>query len=304
MAGAIKCDGRVWVSCTIRSPRSVSTTSMPSASRYGLSSISSPTMVLTLVTTMRPPPFPSSSRELPAFQQIWAMMSRASAASFAKWTLPPTASSLSLNCATSSGSLSRLAMRRAFKSARPFAKSQLSKALSRLARSPVIASTSARWRSLSFSALLTRREKCLRDSGTDRGGFFQRFDNTLNRRHRGQAYGPDTYDGICLVLRPARARQISNWVDHRVRMRERRGACKLVIAGGDLDRVIHAVERPGESRRHQAVLPRQRRHRFEGTPCARQVRRVRIAGQNVELAERYRGDRVLSHRLDRFRQAA
>ena len=33
IAGAMRCEGCVWVSCTIRSPRSVSTTSMPMPSR-------------------------------------------------------------------------------------------------------------------------------------------------------------------------------------------------------------------------------------------------------------------------------
>src|ERR1700682_4441209 len=305
MAGAMRCDGRVCVSCTIRSPRSVSTTSMPSASRCGFRSISSPAIDLTLVTTMRPP----SERELPAFQQIWAMMSRASAASLAKCTFPPTASNRCLNCSASSGSLWRLAWRLAFKSARPLAKSRLSKALSRFERSPVMAWSRAFWRSGPPSALLTRREKWSRDSGTARlnlygRGCFQRFDNTLASRHRRQAYGPDAHDGICLVLRPARARQVSTGIDHHVRMRESRRARQLRVAGGHFDRMARAVEGAGEGRRHQAVLPRQRRHRFEGPPCACQMRGSGIAGQNVELDERHRRDRVLSQRLDRFGQAA
>ena len=105
MAGAIRCEGCVCVSCTIRSPRSVSTTSMPRLSRCGLSSISSLAIDLLLVTTMRLPAGTCAA----ALKQIWAMISRASCASFAMCTSPPTAPSRSANCSRSSGRRSRLA---------------------------------------------------------------------------------------------------------------------------------------------------------------------------------------------------
>src|SRR5450759_1491442 len=246
-------------------------------------------MDLTLVTTMRPP----AVRWLPAFQQICAMVSRASAASLAKWTLPPTASSRCLNCSTSSGNRSWFASRRCVRSARPFAKSKLSKALSRLALSPVMAWISARSRSGSLSALLTRREKWRRVSGTRRRGFLQGFYNRARGRHWRQAYCSDAHDGALVATR----------IDDRIRMSERSGARELRVGGRHLDRVTRAVERSSKDRRHQAVLPRQRRYRFEGAAGARQVRRGGIAGQYVELDERHGGDRVFNQRLDPFGQA-
>src|SRR6267143_2492425 len=290
IAGAIRCDGCVWVSWTIRSPRSVSTTSMPSASRKGLRSISSAAIDLTLVTTMRPLSVPA----LPAFQQIWAMMSRASAASLAKWTLPPTASSLVLNCSISSGRRSRFALRRCFKSARPFAKSKLSKALSRRARNPVSAWTSARCRSGSSRALLTRWEKWRRDSVTRRRCLLQRFDNLLWGRHRRQAYGPDAHHRSLIAVR----------VNHGVRGGEDGGARQLAVAGRHLDRVVRAVQRAGKDRSHETVLPRQCCHGFKRTSSLVEMRRLRIAGHGVQLGQRHGGNGVFHEGLDRLGQPA
>src|SRR6267378_2129694 len=219
IAGAIRCEGCVWVSWTIRSPRSVSTTS---------------------------------------------------------------------------GRRSRLALRRCFRSARPFAKSKLSKALSRRARNPVSACTSARCRSGSSGALLTRWEKWRRDSVTRRRCLLQRFDNLLWGRHRRQAYGPDAHHRSLIAVR----------VNHGVRMGQDGGARQLAVAGRHLDRVVRAVQRARKDRSHETVLPRQCSHGLKRTSSLLEIRRVRIAGHGVQLGQRHGGNGVFREGLDRLGQPA
>src|SRR5438445_1264197 len=290
IAGAMRCDGRVCVSCTMRSPRSVSTTSIPRPSRYALSSISSVAIDLLLVTTMR---FPAGS-PLPAFQHSWPMMSRASAALAARCTTPPTAARRWVNCSSSSGRRSRLALRRRLRSARPAAKSKLSKAALRRPRRPVIAWISAFWRFGSSSALLTRREKCLRLSGTRSGRFSDGLRQRGRCRHRRQAYGPDTHDCPLVTSR----------IDHGIWMRDHRRVRQLWVPGRHLDGVSQAVERAGEHRRHQPVGLRQGRHRFERLARALPIRRRRITGKDVELGQRHPRHRVLGNRLDALAEPA
>src|SRR5712692_8565480 len=178
------------------------------------------------------------------------MIARASAASLAKWTLPPTASSRSVNCSTSSGNLARLARRRCFRSARPAAKSKVSKAALRRLRRPVIAWTRAPCSLGSSRALLTRLEKWRLDSGTRLECFPDRLADRSWCRHRGQAYGPDALHRAVIVV----------GLDHGVRMREQRCTRELRIAGAHLDHASQSVESAREHRRHQAVLARERRH--------------------------------------------
>src|SRR6266568_2816073 len=160
MAGAMMCEGRVPVSWTMRSPRSVSTTSIPSDSRYGLSSISSEAIDLTLVTTGRTPAPRACSAA--AFQQSW----------------------------------SRLARRLCLRSSRPLVKSKSAKPASRRPRIPVIAEVSARCRFSSLSAWRTRPEKWSLLSGTRRlrRRFVDRFGYGGGAFHRRQAYGSDADD--------------------------------------------------------------------------------------------------------------
>src|SRR6266852_5528598 len=234
IAGAMRCDGCVCVSCTIRSPRSVSTTSMPRDSS------------------------PSVKRS------------------------------------TSSGSFSRLARRRRFRSAWPAAKSKVSKAALRRLLSPVIAWINAPCSLGSSRALLTRRAKWRLDSGTRLACFLDRLADRVWCRHRGQAYGPDAHHCASIVI----------GFDHRVRMRQQRRAGQLGIAGAHFDCVLQPIERAREDRSHEAVLPRQRCHRFEGSRRPGRVRLVGIAQQDVELYQRDRRDRVLDQRLDAIAQAA
>src|SRR5438445_1385580 len=287
IAGAMRWDGCVCVSCTIRTPRSVSTTSMPSDSRYGLSSISSLAIDLTLVTIGRccPPA---------AFQQIWPMMSRACAASLAKWTLPPTASSRSVKRSTSSGSRSRLARRRRFRSARPASKSKLSKAALRRLRSPVMAWVSAPCSLGSSRALLTRRAKWRRDSGTRLACFLNCLRDRSLGRHRGQAYGPDAYDRAIVVV----------GFEHGIRVHQESSARQLGVAGADLDSVTQTVQCASKDCRHQAVLAGEGRDRLERAARARCVLLLRIPHQLVQLRKRHGGDRVLDQRLDALAQPA
>src|SRR6266851_2773714 len=287
IAGAMRWEGCVCVSCTIRSPRSVSTTSIPSDSRYGLSSISSLAIDLTLVTMGRccPPA---------AFQQICPMMSRACAASRAKWTLPPTASRRSVNCCTSSGNRWRLARRRRLSSVRPASKSKSAKAASRRVRRPVIALVNAPCSLGSSRALLTRLAKWRRDSGTRLACFLDCLADRSLGRHRGQAYCSDANDGAVVAI----------WIEHDVWVRENRGARQLGVPGADLDHVLGPIKRPCERRRHQAVLAGEGGHRLEHTSGADQVRLLGIADELVQLDEGDRRDRVLDQRLDSFAQPA
>src|SRR5712691_3246886 len=287
IAGAMRWEGCVCVSCTIRSPRSVSTTSIPSDSRYGLSSISSLAIDLTLVTMGRccPPA---------AFQQICPMMSRACAASRAKWTLPPTASRRSVNCCTSSGNRWRLARRRRLSSVRPASKSKSAKAASRRVRRPVIALVNAPCSLGSSRALLTRLVKWRRDSGTRLACFLDCLGDRSLCRHRGQAYCSDAHHGAVVAIR----------IEHDVWVRQDRGARQLGVAGADLDRVFRPVKRPREHRRHQAVLTGEGGHRLEHASGADQVRLLGIADKLVQLDERHRRDRVLDERLDSLAQPA
>src|SRR5712691_6390424 len=280
-------EGCVCVSWTIRSPRSVSTTSMPSDSRYGLSSISSPAIDLTLVTTGRccPPA---------AFQQICPMIARASAASLAKWTLPPTASSRSVNRSTSSGNLSRLARRRCFRSARPAAKSKVAKAALRRLRRPVIAWTRAPCSLGSSRALLTRLEKWRLDSGTRLECFPDRLADRSWCRHRGQAYGPDAHHGAIIVA----------GLDHGVWICEHRRPRELGVAGAHLDRVSQSVEGAREDSRHQAVLAWQRRDGLERPEGASRIRSFGFTDERVQLHQRDGADRVLNQWLDAVAQPA
>src|SRR5438309_4284225 len=287
MAGAMMWEGCVWVSCTMRSPRSVSTTSIPSDSRYGLSSISSLAIDLTLVTTgWRWPPA--------VFQQIRPMMSRAAAASLAKWTFPPTASSRSVNCSINSGKRVRFAWRRALRSARPVSKSKLLKPASRRARRPIIACVSAFCSLGSSSALLTRREKWRLDSGTRLACFLNCLADRGWCRHRGQAYGPDAHDGSIILV----------GVDDGVWMHEHSGSRQRWVPGADFDAVIQPVQGTREDRRHQAVLAREGGDRLEDAARASQVRLRGITHQLVELRQRNRCDRVLDQGLDGLAQAA
>src|SRR5579859_5647456 len=287
MAGAIRWDGCVCVSCTMRSPRSVSTTSMPIASRKGLSSISSLAIDLTLVTTgrTRPPAVPCS---LTAFQHSWPMSSRASAASLAKCTCPPTASTRSANWRASSGRWSRFWRRRCLRSARPFAKSKLSKAALRRARRPVIACVSACCSLGSSRARLTRPAKWRRLSGTRARGFLNRLVERARRGHRRQAYGPDAHYRPLVVGR----------FHHRVRMRANRRAGQLLTAGRDLQGPAQAVERTCEDGRHESVLPGQRGHRLERPARTVEVRLRGVTDERVELDQGDRRDRILDQGLD------
>src|SRR2546421_101277 len=295
IAGAMRWEGCVWVSCTMRSPRSVSTTSMPRFSRYGLSSISSPAIDLTLVTTMRPAGNPLTPAEsIAARAHSWPMISRASAASLAKWTTPPTAASRSVNCSSSSGRRSRLARRRCFRSARPFVKSKLSNALSRRPRSPVIALVSAFCRVGSSSALLTRRPKWPRDSGTRFRNFLDRVLEGFRCEHRRQAYGSGAHHRTLIPTR----------IDHGVRVGRPPRAGELRILGGHFDRMRHAVQRAGEDRRHQAVLPGQGGHRFEGAARTFAKRSSRVTPEDVELDQRHCRDGILGQRLDPLAEAS
>src|SRR5260370_84231 len=230
------------------------TLSMPNDSRYGWSAISSLAIDLPLVTAGRccPPA---------AFQQICPMISLAAAASFAKWTLPPTASRRSVKRSTSSGRRSRLARRRCLRSARPVAKSKLLNPPSRPLRKPAMAWTRAPCSLGSSSALLTRRPKWRLDSGTRLAGSLDRLADRRWCRHRGQAYGPDTHHGAIVVI----------GLDHRVRLRQQRSSGELRLAGAHLDPVSQPVEGAREHRCHQAVLARQCGHRF-----ARPARASRI----------------------------
>src|SRR6266567_4236056 len=294
MAGAMMCEGRVPVSWTMRSPRSVSTTSIPSDSRYGLSSISSEAIDLTLVTTGRTPAPGACSAA--AFQHSWPMMSRASAASAAKCTCPPTASSRSANWRASSGRRSRLARRLCLRSSRPLVKSKSAKPASRRPRIPVIADVSARCRFSSLSAWRTRPEKWSLLSGTRRlrRRFVDRFGYGGGAFHRRQAYGSDADD------RPVFAAGL----DHRVRMGQHRRPRQLLVAGRDLHRWTETVERSREHRRHQSVLARERRHGFERASRAAQMQLLGVAQQGVQLDQRDRRDRVLAQRLHRVGQPA
>src|SRR6266852_1556369 len=270
IAGAMRWEGCVCVSCTIRSPRSVSTTSIPSDSRYGLSSISSLAIDLTLVTMGRccPPA---------AFQQICPMMSRACAASRAKWTLPPTASRRSVNCCTSSGNRWRLARRRRLSSVRPASKSKFAKAASRRLRRPVIAWVNAPCSLGSSRALLTRLAKWRRDSGTRLACFLDCLADSSLGRHGGQAYCPDADHREVVGIR----------IEHHVWVRHDRGARQLGIASADLDHVLRSVKRTGEHGRHQAVLAGERGHGLEHASSADQVRLLGSANQLVQLHERH-----------------
>src|SRR5712692_9642461 len=155
------------------------------------------------------------------------MISLAAAASFAKWTLPPTASRRSVNRSTSSGRRSRLARRRCLRSARPVAKSKLLNPASRRLRKPVMAWMRAPCSLGSSKALLTRRPKWRLDSGTRLAGFLELLADRRWCRHRGQAYGPDAHHGAIVVI----------GLDHHVRMPEQRCSGELRIAGAHLDRV-------------------------------------------------------------------
>src|SRR5205823_4699962 len=249
--------------------------------------ISSLAIDLTLVTTGRtcPAVLPCS---LTAFQHSWPMSSRASAASLAKCTCPPTASTRSANWRASSGRWSRFWRRRCLRSARPFAKSKLSNAALRRARSPVIACVSARWSLGSSRARLTRPAKWRRLSGTRARGFLNRLMERARRGHRRQAYGSDAHDGPLVVRR----------FHHRVWMRANRGAGKLLAAGRDLQRPAQAVEGAREDGRHESVLPGQRGHRLERAARKLEVGLCRVADQRVELDQRDGGDRILDQGLD------
>src|SRR2546426_9616688 len=170
------------------------------------------------------------------------MISRAAAASLAKWALPPTASSRSVKRSISSGNRSRLAWRRCFKSARPVAKSKLPNAASRRLRRPVIAWMSARSSLGSSRALLTRREKWRRDSGTRVACFLDRLAERSWCRHRRQAYGPDAHHGALERV----------GLDHGVRMREHRGASQPAMAGRHLNPVRRPAKAPGDTRAMKA----------------------------------------------------
>src|SRR5713101_1716011 len=211
-----------------------------------------------------------------AFQQICPMMSRACAASRAKWTLPPTASRRSVNCCTSSGNRWRLARRRRLSSVRPASKSKSAKAASRRVRRPVIALVNAPCSLGSSRALLTRLEKWRRDSGTRLACFLDCLADRSLGRHRGQAYCPDAHHRAVVAVR----------IEHHIRVRENRGARQLGVAGADLDHVLRPVKRPRERRRHQAVLAGEGGHRLEHASGADQVRLVGIANQLVQLHER------------------
>src|SRR5579864_864050 len=288
MAGAIRCEGCVCVSCTIRSPRSVSTTSIPRPSRCSFSPISSLAIDLLLVTTIRLP----DGNAVPAFEQIWPMMARASAASFAKWTSPPTAVRRSVNCAASSGRRSRFAWRLAFSSARPASKSKLSNAALRRPRRPVIAWISAFCRFWLSSARSTRRAKWPRDSGTRRSCFFDGLRHRGWCRHRRQAYGSDADHGA-LIAR----------LEHRVGMRRQSCPRERGAACCDFDPVSQPVERAAERGRHQAVLPRQGGDRLERAARPLPVRQVGVTAHDVELDQGHGGDGVLRQRLDAFAEA-
>src|SRR5258706_2604693 len=276
IAGAMRWDGCVCVSCTMRSPRSVSTTSIPRDSRYGLSSISSLGIDLTLVTMGRcwPPA---------AFQQICPTMSRACAASRAKWTLPPTASRRSVNCCTNSGNRCRLARRRRLSSERPASKSKSAKAASRRVRRPVMALVNAPCSLGSSRALLTRPAKWRRDSGTRLACFLDCLADRSLGRHGGQAYCSDAHQCPIVIIR----------IEHHVRVRQNRGARQIGVAGADLDRVLRPVKRPRERGRHQAVLAREGGYRLEHPPGTDQVWLLGIADQLVQLHERHGSNRVL-----------
>src|SRR5437660_6053023 len=221
------------------------------------------------------------------------MMSRAAAASVAKWTFPPTASSRSVNCSISSGRRVRFAWRRALRSARPVSKSKLLKPASRLARRPVIACVSAFCSLGSSTGLLTRRATWRRDSGTRLACCLNCLADRAWCRHRGQAYGPYAHDGAIIAV----------GVDDRVWMREQGGAPQLGVAGAHLNAAIEPVQGAGENRRHQAVLVRQGGDRPEGAPRSSQVWPLGITHQLVELRQRRGRDRVLGQRLDRLAQA-
>src|SRR2546425_3303628 len=222
------------------------------------------------------------------------MISRAAAASLAKWALPPTASSRSVKRSISSGNRSRLAWRRCFKSARPVAKSKLLNAASRRLRRPVIAWMSARSSLGSSRALLTRREKWRRDSGTRVACFLDRLAERSWCRHRRQAYGPDAHPGALERV----------GLDHGVRMREHRGASQPGIAGAHLDPVPQPVEGPREYRRHEAVLAWEGCHRLERAAGAGDIGLFGITHQLVQLHQSHGRDRVLRERLDALAQTA
>src|SRR5207247_3666678 len=224
----------------------------------------------------------------------WPTMSRASAASLARCTTPPTAASRCVNWSSSSGRRSRLARRRRFSSARPPAKSKLSKALFRRPRSPIMASVSAFCRMGSSRARLTRRPKWPRDSGTRFRSFLDRFLHGFRCCHRRQAYGSGANDGAL----------IAGGVDHRIWMRGESSPRKLWVLCRHFDRVGQAVEGAGEHGGHETVLPRQRSHRLERAAGALAIRRGRICGRDVELDQAHRGDRVLGERLGPLPEAS
>jgi len=92
MQGAMMCEGGSPASWMMNSPRSVSQTSAPAASRAGLSAISSVTMLLPLTMT----------RAFAAWA-IPVMTARASAASAAQWTWVPAAVAVRSNSSSRSG---------------------------------------------------------------------------------------------------------------------------------------------------------------------------------------------------------
>ena len=86
MAGSTMCEGGSFASCTIRSPRSVSTTSMPRASRYGLRWHSSVSI-----------DFDFTSRVAPRSSRMRWTIALCSSASRAQWTRAPAATAFRSN---------------------------------------------------------------------------------------------------------------------------------------------------------------------------------------------------------------
>ncbi len=67
---------------------------------------------------------------------------------------------------------------------------------------------------------------------------------------------------------------------------------------------MRAVQSASKHRRHQSVLPREGGDRFEGAACALEIWPRRIAGQDVELHQRHRRNRVFDQGFDRIGQPA
>ena len=237
-----------------------------------------------------PPPGVSRRASRRRCAQMLPMISRASAASFAKCTTPPAASILCLNWSASSGRWSRLACRRCFSSARPLVEVETSRTRGRGARE----CRSARWSAL--AAGWGCREPCRRASRSGAGSQARAFEASW--RASSSAAGVDTgAKHMVPTHTTARLSPLGSITAYGCASRAARTSSRFPRA--HLDRCAQAIQRAREGRRHQAVLSGQAGDRLEGAASSHGIRHLGLAGENVELGQRHRGDGVLAERLDR-----